>query len=34
MGRIITAVIHVIQENISAFDSQICNVGNEASSER
>lgn len=27
MGRIITAVIHVIQENISAFDSQICNVG-------
>ena len=26
MGRVITAVIHVIQENVNAFDSQICNV--------
>ena len=34
MGRIITAVIHVIQENINAFDSQICNVGNEMRFER
>ena len=34
MGRIITAVIHVIQENINAFDSKNCNVGDEVSYER